>query len=82
MRLAGRGYYASSGCVSDPTGGRALTDAIRAAKVSRVQLAERTGLSKSTIYDLEHGRAQGRPQTWRLLAIALGTTAERLVGNG
>lgn len=81
MRSASRGMVTPASPVADPTGGRALTEAIRAAKVSRNELARATGLSRQTIQNLEHGRSQGRAVTWRALAMALGTTAERLVGE-
>ncbi len=81
MRSAYPGYTGGNAPVVDRTGGKALTAAIRAAKVSRNELAERTGLSRPTIQNLEHGRCSGRPSTWRRIALALGTTADSLLGE-
>lgn len=81
MRSAVRGYCGINPPILDRTGGRALTAAIRAARVSRNQLAESTGLARNTIQNLERGSVNGRAQTWRALARALGTTPDRLVGE-
>jgi DNA-binding XRE family transcriptional regulator len=42
-------------------------------------LAEQSGVLKSTISDLENGKAQGKPATWRALAEALAVMVDDIL---
>jgi transcriptional regulator with XRE-family HTH domain len=53
------------------------------AALSQTDLAERSGVSRATIADLEAGKRPARPSTRRKLAKALGVGPEELVdGSG
>ncbi|MGC0344377.1 helix-turn-helix transcriptional regulator [Streptomyces sp. SLBN-8D4] len=45
------------------------------------ELAERSGLARRTLIDLEHGRAAGTITTWHALAHALDVSIEELLGT-
>ncbi|MGQ4334799.1 helix-turn-helix transcriptional regulator [Streptomyces hayashii] len=44
------------------------------------ELADRSGLARRTLIDLEHGRAAGTVTTWHALAHALDVPIEQLLG--
>lgn len=44
------------------------------------QLAERTGLSRRTLIEIEQGRTIGTLGSWHALAHALGTSFDQLLG--
>ncbi len=44
------------------------------------QLAERTGVSRRTLIEIEQGRTLGSLNTWHALAHALDTSFDRLLG--
>ncbi len=46
--------------------------------MSQDQLAQATGLTKTTIQNLENGRSPGYRHTWQRIAAALGTTVASL----
>jgi len=50
------------------------------AVLTLVELAEKSGVSESTITNIESGHRVGRPSTLRKLAQALGTTPQDLKG--
>lgn len=57
--------------------------AVREAKsLSLAELAERSGVSKNTIYRLEHGAPEPYPSTVRKLSEALGVQPNDLRGSG
>lgn len=43
------------------------------------RLAEKSGINKATISQLENGKAYGRPATWRSLADALRVTVDDIL---
>ncbi|QTD95755.1 helix-turn-helix transcriptional regulator [Streptomyces cyanogenus] len=43
------------------------------------ELAERSGLARRTLIDLEHGRTTGSVTTWHALAHAFGVPIERFL---
>ena len=45
------------------------------------QLAERTGVSRRTLIEIEQGRTIGTLKTWHALAHALGTSFDTLLGT-
>ena len=45
------------------------------------QLAERTGVSRRTLIEIEQGRTIGTLNTWHALAHALGVSFDRLLGT-
>ncbi|GCD40362.1 helix-turn-helix transcriptional regulator [Streptomyces paromomycinus] len=45
------------------------------------ELAERSGLSRRTLIDLEHGRTTGSVTTWHALAHAFGISFDQLLGT-
>lgn len=45
------------------------------------QLAERTGLSRRTLIEIEQGRTVGTLNTWHALAHALGVSFDHLLGS-
>ncbi|MFE2540984.1 helix-turn-helix transcriptional regulator [Actinacidiphila glaucinigra] len=45
------------------------------------QLAERTGVSRRTLIDIEQGRTIGTLNTWHALVHALGVSFDRLLGS-
>jgi transcriptional regulator with XRE-family HTH domain len=47
--------------------------------LSQKELAERTGMSQTTLSDLETGKTKARPSTMRRLADALGCTPRDLM---
>lgn len=50
--------------------------------ISRGELAAKTGLSGSTISDIERGRSRGSPRTARLIARALDIAADVIITKG
>ncbi|MFJ8955305.1 helix-turn-helix transcriptional regulator [Streptomyces sp. NPDC102381] len=44
------------------------------------ELAGRTGLSRRTVIDLEHGRTTGTITTWHTIAHAFGVPLDQLLG--
>ncbi|MFE7113992.1 helix-turn-helix transcriptional regulator [Streptomyces sp. NPDC057654] len=44
------------------------------------ELADRSGLARRTVIDLEHGRAAGNVTTWHALAHAFDVPIEELLG--
>jgi transcriptional regulator with XRE-family HTH domain len=51
------------------------------ASYSQMELAERSGISRATIADLESGKRGARPKTRRKLAKALGVEPWELVSD-
>lgn len=51
-----------------------------AAGLTYDQLAERTGLSRRTLIEIEQGRTSGTLKTWHALAHALGSSFDDLLG--
>ncbi|MER7183595.1 helix-turn-helix transcriptional regulator [Streptomyces hyaluromycini] len=45
------------------------------------ELAERSGLARRTLIDLEHGRTTGSVTTWHALAHAFGVPIEQFLGR-
>lgn len=45
------------------------------------QLAERTGISRRTLIEIEQGRTIGTLNTWHALAHALGVSFDQLLGS-
>ncbi|MFF4041148.1 helix-turn-helix transcriptional regulator [Streptomyces sp. NPDC001816] len=45
------------------------------------ELAERSGLARRTLIDLEHGRTTGSLTTWHALAHAFGVPIERFLAS-
>ncbi|MEU1800770.1 helix-turn-helix transcriptional regulator [Streptomyces sp. NPDC019937] len=45
------------------------------------ELAERSGLARRTLIDLERGRTTGSVTTWHALAHAFGVSIDQLLGN-
>ncbi|AJE80386.1 hypothetical protein SLNWT_0010 [Streptomyces albus] len=45
------------------------------------ELANRSGLARRTLIDLEHGRTTGTVTTWHALAHAFDVPIERLLGS-
>lgn len=45
------------------------------------QLAERTGLSRRTLIEIEQGRTVGTLNTWHALAHVLGVSFDHLLGS-
>lgn len=58
--------------------GKALSGARRRKKWSQRKLAQASGLSRSYINDIEHGRSAGTVATWVSLARALGLSLDDL----
>lgn len=56
--------------------GKLLSKARRRRKWSQQKLAQVTGLSRSYINDIEHGRSVGTVSTWIMLARALGLSLD------
>ena len=53
---------------------------IRLAKeMNQGELAEKAGLSRQVISNLERGASHGTPETWRRLAAVLGVTVDELL---
>ena len=51
------------------------------AELTYDQLAERTGLSRRTLIEIEQGRTIGTLNTWHALAHALGASFDQLLGS-
>lgn len=47
--------------------------------ITAVQLSKASGVDQSRISELENGRAQGKPATWRALAEALNVTVDDIL---
>ncbi|MEU1891196.1 helix-turn-helix transcriptional regulator [Streptomyces pristinaespiralis] len=45
------------------------------------ELADRSGLSRRTLIDLEHGRTMGSIATWHALAHTFGVSIDHLLGT-
>lgn len=58
--------------------GQVLARARRRRKWSQRKLAQVTGLSRSYINDIEHGRSAGTVSTWVTLARALGLSLDEV----
>ncbi len=56
--------------------GSVIAKARRRKKWSQRKLAQVTGLSRSFINDIEHGRSTGKVGTWIILARALGLSLD------
>ena len=61
--------------------GETIRELRREKGLSQEQLAERTGLSRQTIYKWESGQAAPDLENLQTLAGALGTTVSRLLGE-
>ncbi|GKI13799.1 hypothetical protein CE91St44_02840 [Oscillospiraceae bacterium] len=61
--------------------GETIRELRREKSLSQEQLAERTGLSRQTIYKWESGQAAPDLENLKTLAGALGTTVSRLLGE-
>ena len=48
-------------------------------QISLTKLSDLTGVNKSTVSQLENGKAFGRPATWRALADALDVTVDDIL---
>jgi transcriptional regulator with XRE-family HTH domain len=63
------------------TTGEELRKTLETLGVSVMELEERSGLSRSTIYRVMSGDDLGSLHTWRVIAEALGVPTSELIGE-
>lgn len=81
MRVEFPGYVSPNSPVRDLGDGIRLTMAIEASGMSRNEIAERAGIHRRTLQNIEHGRTYGNIATWRALAKALGCSVDDITGD-
>lgn len=78
-RLAGEEYVPFELVNSIIDGENALRAWRKYRDMTAVQLSKASGVDQSRISELEHGKAQGKPATWRALADALNVTVDDIL---
>ena len=78
-RLAGEEYVSFELVEAIVNGKNALRTWRKYRKITGSQLSKLSGIDQSRISELENGKAQGKPATWRALAVALDVTVDDIL---